>query len=189
MKVIGFEEHYPLPAISEASPNEAFKFGIDILKEASCGDTDPQGQRPTSICDLGEGRIAAMDAAGIDMQILSHSVSGSQTVEPALAVQLAEQADDTVAAAVTKHPDQFRGFATLPMRDPAAAARELERTARDWVFVAALIDGHIDGRYLDDKFFWPLFECAETLGVPIYLHPTVPPKPLLEKTPMFNSIR
>jgi hypothetical protein len=52
---------------------------------------------PEGINDLGAGRIAAMDAAGIDVQILSHAVPGVETVEPSLAVNLARQANDTVA--------------------------------------------------------------------------------------------
>jgi uncharacterized protein len=167
MKIIGFEEHYMLPAIAEAnsiSSRELF---------------DPWRGLITEAADLGEGRIAAMDAAGIDVQILSNQ-PGAETVEPSLAVELTRQANDAVAAAVAHHPDRFLGFATLPMRDPAAAARELERAVRDLGFVGALINGHINGRYLDDKFFWPVFECAETLGVPIYLHPTVPPQPVID---------
>ncbi|HYB35539.1 MAG TPA: amidohydrolase family protein [Mycobacterium sp.] len=177
MEIIGFEEHYMFPAISEANLNNPL---FDVLRQAGpFGDMDPQGGFPTGIYDLGEGRIAAMDAAGIDVQILSN-VPGAEHAEPSLAVELARQANDTVAAAVAKHPDRFLGFATLPMGDPAAAARELERAVRDRGFVGALINGHINGRYLDDKFFWPVFECAETLGVPIYLHPTVPPQPVID---------
>jgi predicted TIM-barrel fold metal-dependent hydrolase len=56
----------------------------------------------------------------------------------------------------------------------------LERTVRDHGFVGALINGHVDGRYLDDQFFWPVFESAEALDVPIYLHPTVPPRPVID---------
>jgi predicted TIM-barrel fold metal-dependent hydrolase len=101
-------------------------------------------------------------------------------VEVPLAVQLARQANDAVATAVTQHPGRLRGFATLPMGDPDAAAAELDRAVRDDGFVGALINGHVNGRYLDDKFFWPVFESAETLGVPIYLHPTVPPLPVID---------
>lgn len=101
-------------------------------------------------------------------------------MEPSLAVDLTRQANDAVAAAVTQYPDRFRGFATLPMGEPAAAAVELERVVRDHGFVGALINGHVNGRFLDDTFFWPVFESAETLGVPIYLHPTVPPQPVIE---------
>ncbi|MFZ1175823.1 MAG: amidohydrolase family protein [Mycobacterium sp.] len=148
--------------------------------KAGYGSTGPEGEWPPGINDLGEGRIAAMDAAGIDMQILSHSVPGPETLDPSAAVELAGQANDAVAAAVAKHPDRFRGFATLPMRDPAAAAGELERVVRERGFVGALINGHVNGRYLDDTFFWPVFECAQTLGVPIYLHPTMPPRSVID---------
>ncbi|MDA8306252.1 MAG: amidohydrolase family protein [Deltaproteobacteria bacterium] len=173
MKIIGFEEHYKFPAIYEANKNNPVELLYELSRKA--GHLTDAG-----IYDLGEGRIAAMDAAGLDVQILSHTVPGPETLEPSLAVELARQANNAVAKAVSKYRDRFLGFATLPMRDPAAAALELERTVRDSGFVGALINGHINGRYLDDKFFWPVFECAETLGVPIYLHPTVPPQPVVD---------
>src|ERR1700761_7705152 len=172
MKIIGFEEHYLVPAIADANPNSPRKL-FDAMRDDR---SDSRGGWPEGIADLGEGRIAAMDAAGIDVQILSN-VPGVEAVEPSLAVDLARQANDAVAAAVAEHPGRFRGFAPLPMGDPAAAAIELERVVRDHGFVGALINGHVNGRYLDDTFFWPVFESAETLDVPIYLHPTVPPRP------------
>ncbi|HYX98728.1 MAG TPA: amidohydrolase family protein [Mycobacterium sp.] len=171
MRIIALEEHYTLPAIVDAHPNNPRK-----LFDASRGATD---WPPPGIEDLGEGRIAAMDAAGIDVQILSN-VPGVEAVEIPQAVELARQANDAVIAAATEHPDRFLGFATLPIRDPDAAVAELERTVRDHGFVGALINGHVDGRYLDDEFFWPVFESAEALDVPIYLHPTVPPRPVIE---------
>jgi uncharacterized protein len=171
MKIIAFEEHYTLPAIADAHPNSPRK-----LFDASGGGS---GWPPPGIEDLGEGRIAAMDAAGIDVQILSN-VPGVEAVEIPQAVEFARQANDAVVAAATEYPDRFLGFATLPMRDPDAAVAELERTVRDHGFVGALINGHVDGRYLDDQFFWPVFESAEALDVPIYLHPTVPPRPVID---------
>ena len=171
MKIIAFEEHYTLPAIADAHPNSPRK-----LFDASRGGS---GWPPPGIEDLGEGRIAAMDAAGIDVQILSN-VPGVEAVEVPQAVELARQANDAVVAAATQYPGRFLGFATLPMRDPDAAVAELERTVRDHGFVGALINGHVDGRYLDDEFFWPVFESAEALDVPIYLHPTVPPRPVID---------
>ncbi len=179
MKVISFEEHYRLPAIA-AERNEAIDSAMQLLRKAGYSRPGAEGEWPAGINDLGEGRIVAMDAAGIDVQILSHTVPGPETLEPSVAVELARQANDAVAAAVAKHPDRFRGFATLPMRDPAAAAGELERAVREQAFVGALINGHVNGRYLDDTFFWPVFESAETLDVPIYLHPTVPPQPVID---------
>jgi predicted TIM-barrel fold metal-dependent hydrolase len=71
-------------------------------------------------------------------------------------------------------------FAALPTADPPAAADELERAVRQHGFVGAMINGHCQGRRLDDEFFWPILESAEALGVPIYLHPTPPPQQVVE---------
>ena len=116
----------------------------------------------------------------VSIQILSYPTPNAEGLEPSLAKELTRQANDTLAATISKYPDRLLGFATLPMLDPAAAVRELERTVRDLRFVGALINSHINGRYFDDKFFWPVFECAEALGVPIYLHPQIPPKPVVD---------
>lgn len=178
MKIIAFEEHYTFPAIAEANPNNPGKL-FDGVRNGRFKERGGDGAWPPGILDIGSDRIAAMDAAGIDVQILSN-VPGAEAVEVPLAVELAKQANDAVAAAATQHPGRFLGFATLPMGDPQAAAAELERTVRDHGFVGALINGHVNGRFLDDKFFWTVFESAETLGVPIYLHPTVPPRPVID---------
>lgn len=180
MKVIGFEEHYKFPAIFDAHHNDAGASALDRLEQAGYVRAGAGGESPPGISDLGEGRIAAMDAAGIDVQILSHTVPGPETLAPAAAVELARQANDAVAEAVAKYSGRFLGFATLPMRNPAAAAEELERVVRDHGFVGALINGHVNGRYLDDSFFWPVFEIAEKLRVPIYLHPTIPPQRVID---------
>jgi uncharacterized protein len=137
---------------------------------------DPSEGVPRGIYDLDEKRIAVMDAAGIDVQILSHTVPGPEELEPSVGIELARQANDTVHASIVKRPERFKGFATLPMRDPNAAVVELERTVNTLGFVGALINGHVNGRYLDDKFFWPVFECAEHLNVPVFLHPNRPPQ-------------
>ena len=167
MKIIAFEEHYKLRAIHEAArkANDRVLLAYDAMSKSGRLVDDPKTGFPAGIYDLGEGRIAAMDDAGIDVQILSHTVPGTENLEPSLAKELSRQANDVAAATISKYPDRFLGFAALPMGDPAAAARELERTVRDLHFVGALINGHVNGRYLDDKFFWPVFECAESLGV------------------------
>jgi predicted TIM-barrel fold metal-dependent hydrolase len=182
MRIIAFEEHYGLRAIHEAAKqaNDPYALALERMKNSGKFPNDPKTGSPPGIFDLGEGRIAAMDASGIDVQILSHATPSAEGLQPSLSRELTRQANDTVAAATSKYPDRLLGFATLPMVDPAAAASELERTVRDLGFVGALINGHINGRYLDDKFFWPVFECAESLGVPIYLHPQFPPKAVVD---------
>src|SRR5580700_10621767 len=182
MKIIAFEEHYGLRAIHEAATkaNDPYALVLERMKNSGKFPNDPKTGCPPGIFDLGEGRIALMDEADIDVQILSHATPSAEGLEPSLSRELTRQANDTVAATISKYPDRFLGFATLPMIDPPAASRELERSVRNLGFVGALINGHVHGRYLDDKFFWPVFECAQSLGVPIYMHPQIPPKPIVD---------
>ena len=132
------------------------------------------------LCDIGEGRIAQMDAAGIDIQVVSLTAPGVEQLEAAEAVALARDTNDALAEAIAKQPTRLSGFATLPIAAPDQAAKELEHRFSDQAFAGAVINGHQRGRYLDDKFFWPVLEAAESLGAPIYLHPTNPPKPVIE---------
>ncbi len=127
------------------------------------------------LSSLGADRLADMDAGGIDMQILSHTAPGVETLEGDAAVSLAQSTNDLAATAVSMHPTRFGAFATLPMTDPPAAARELERTVTQLGFKGALINGTTQGRFLDDPDFYPILQRAEELNVPLYLHPAPPP--------------
>jgi hypothetical protein len=182
MKIIGFEEHYGNPVIHEAAmkANDPYGLVLESLKKAGHFPDDSKTGFPAGIYDLGQGRIDAMDAAGIDVQILSYATPSAERLDPSLSRDLTRQANDSVAAAVSKYPDRLLGFATLPLLDPAASVRELERTVRNLGFVGAMINGNINGRFLDDKFFWPVLECAEALEVPIYLHVQIPPKAVVD---------
>jgi len=178
MRTITLEEHYATPAFMEGP-------GQDLKAQAEAARDHPQvaagyAKLIEQLCDLGEGRIAAMDAAGIDVQVLSLTFPGVEQLDAAEAVAFARETNDLLAKAVRYHPDRFAGFAALPTAAPEAAADELERMIREHGFKGALINGHTRGRYLDDSFFWPILERAETLGVPIYLHPTPPPRPVIE---------
>jgi predicted TIM-barrel fold metal-dependent hydrolase len=130
--------------------------------------------------DVGDTRIAAMDAAGIDVQVLSLNSPGVEQADVAEQVAVARESNDFLADVVTRNPKRFAAFAALPVAAPQQAADELERRVRQQSFKGTLINGHSRGRYLDDQFFWPILERAEALNVPIYLHPTVPPEPVAE---------
>jgi uncharacterized protein len=172
MRTITLEEHFASPGFLDGPGRvlkaQALKFGGLAAKLFE------------QLCDLGDQRIAEMDAAHIDMQILSLTSPGAEQLEPVEVTAFAREMNDYLADAVRSHPTRFSAFATLPTANPNAAAAELERTIHDYGFKGALINGHIQGRYLDDKFFWPIFERAEALNVPIYLHPTQPPKAVIE---------
>src|SRR5437763_1440156 len=101
--------------------------------------------------DLGALRLREMDEAGIDFQVLSHSIPGLQGVDAATGVPLARRANDRLAETVRAHPDRFAAFASLPTADPRAAADELERTVTKLGFKGAMINGLTDHVFHDDE--------------------------------------
>jgi predicted TIM-barrel fold metal-dependent hydrolase len=124
--------------------------------------------------NLGELRIKEMDEAGIDLQVLSHNSPGSQGLRDDIAVAWTAAANDRLFAAIQNHPKRFAGFASLPTANPAAAADELERAATKLGFKGAMIHSLTEGPLLDHERYWPIFERAVALDVPIYLHPAEP---------------
>jgi uncharacterized protein len=169
MRTIALEEHFWTPEL--ASPP-----GTGVL--ALWGD-----QLDGQLRDVGKARLADMDAAGIDVQVISHVQPAAQGMAGAEGVAIAARANDYLAAAVASHPDRFAGFATLPTAEPAAAADELERAVGDLGFVGGLVNSTLgtNGVFLDDARFEPLLDRFERLDVPLYLHPAPPPAALREQ--------
>jgi predicted TIM-barrel fold metal-dependent hydrolase len=118
-------------------------------------------------------RLKEMDEAGIDVQILSHGAPSAQKLSGVEAVDVTRCVNDRLHAVVAANPTRFAAFAALPTSDPKAAAEELERTTK-LGFKGAMIHGLANDVFLDDKRFWPIFERAQALDVPLYLHPSVP---------------
>jgi 5-carboxyvanillate decarboxylase len=137
------------------------------------------------ILDLGERRLADMDASGIDMQLLLHTAPGVQVFDAPTANSLAAASNDMAADAIRKYPDRFAGLALVAPQDPPAAAKELERAVNKLGLKGAVINSHTRGEFLNDQKFWGVFEAAEALDVPIYVHPSGPPpemaKPFIER--------
>ena len=128
------------------------------------------------LADLGDIRLADMDASGIDVQVLSLSaVEGGEKLDVAGKIARTVKANDFLAAAIKRYPKRFAGFAALALEDPDAAAAELGRCITKLGFVGAMIDGTVDGQFLDNPRFQPVLAEAERLGVPLYLHPAPPP--------------
>src|ERR1700681_1734543 len=124
--------------------------------------------------DLDALRLREMNEADIDVQVLSEAEPGVQNLAPDRAVPLARVSNDLLYEAVKRSPGRFAGSATLPTPDPAAAARELERTVKELRFCGAMVHGSTRGHFLDERQFWPILETAAALEVPIYLHPCTP---------------
>jgi hypothetical protein len=171
MRIITLEEHMTTPGIVKSSsggqggglPANAFIQSLEA-----------------KLLDVGAGRLADMDASGISMQVLSISASLIDKMEAPAGHAVACDANDAMAAAVQAHPDRFAAFGTLALQDPPNAAAEFERCVRKLGFKGVMVNGTINGQFLDDPKFTPLFEAAEALDVPIYLHPAPPPKPVMD---------
>jgi 2,3-dihydroxybenzoate decarboxylase len=157
--VIAIEEHY-----WDAELAAQFPGGVEATRAPDLA---------KRLDDLGTLRLTEMDEAGIDMQVLSHGAPSAQKLIGDSAVALTRRVNDRLHATVRANPSRFAAFAALPTSDPAAAADELERTVK-LGFKGAMIHGMANGVFLDDKRFWPIFERAQALDVPIYLHPSVP---------------
>jgi hypothetical protein len=172
MRTITLEEHFATPEFFDGPA----RFLKDRAEQVGGRYANLMGR----LCDVGAKRIAEMDAAGIDMQVLSLTAPGVEQMAAADAIAMARDTNDYLADAVKKHPTRFAGLAAVPTGAPEEAANELERRVRQHGFKGAVINGHNRGRYLDDPFYWPILERAEALNVPIYLHPTPPPQPVID---------
>ena len=154
--------------------------GFDDLWGFFLGKSDRAGRLFTRIQDIGERRLRDMDESGIDKQILALTAPGVQVFDAATATSLARSFNDQLADAVGKYPDRFAGLAAIAPQDPRNAAKELERGVKSLGLKGAIVNAHTRGEYLDDPKFWEIFESAEALNVPIYLHPSTPPAAMIE---------
>jgi predicted TIM-barrel fold metal-dependent hydrolase len=180
LRTITLEEHYTGPPFIASGAHAPGPPSGDPHFEATFA----------KLKDLGAGRLVLMDEAGIDVQILSHT-PGIEQFEASEQVPLVRDTNDYLKEMVAGNPTRFAGFASLCTMAPGDAAKELERMMQAG-FKGGIINGHSHGRYLNDKFFWPMLEAAEHLDAPIYLHPTQPPKAVLDTyysdfSPMINN--
>lgn len=168
MRIIGIEEHY--------QPSSMGNVRLEWAKETKrpdMMDLDMMKQNvfPRLSSPVEAFRLPEMDAAGMEMQVLSSGSPSVQAVaDPAKAVALAQESNDLIAEAMRKYPKRFSGFAALPLADPKAAARELTRCVTKLNFCGAMIQGHQDFHYLDEDIFAPVWETAQALDVPLSLH-------------------
>ena len=171
---VAVEEHFNVLAAAPASAQQ-----IDLSKlVASMGyDRTWMSLVDARLVDFDE-RVKAMDAAGVDVAVLSHTVPGAQGITDAsLAAAAARDINDFLANAITRHPSRFAGLASVALHDPLVGARELERAVTQLGFKGAMINGYTNvadargGEYLDAPRLLPFWEAVAHLRVPIYLHP------------------
>ena len=168
MKIVALEEHYSTPEI-----------------HAAWGQLDPQFQDCSNKMDgppdlesrlenFADSRLKAMDDSGVDVQVLSLTAPSVQNLGAERAVELAKRANAVAARAVAAHPDRFAAFAALPTPAPDEAARELERAVDELGCVGAMLNGRTRDVNMDDARYFPIYQTAARLKVPLYVHPQCP---------------
>ena len=191
---IPFSKQYKRIATEEAwAPQEMMDMYRELYENGKIDDPgftslwgfygSSMAPRPVTVrrklADLDAERLADMDAAGIDFAILSLTSPGVQVFDRDTAIGVARDSNDMVKAAVDRHPDRYAALCAVAPQAPIDAAREIQRCAA-LGFRGIIINSHTHGEYLSDQKFWPLFEAAEALDMPVYLHPNTPPKTMIE---------
>ena len=174
MRVVTLEEHFTVPhLVRQIDPEAIRRRGFRPRR------TPKEGPNPLDLApEIGEQRLAYMDEAGITIQVLSNTGPGPDLVPGTEGAAMAREMNDHLAAAISKHPDRFKGFAVLPMQSPDACAAELERCVRTLGFVGVNINGTTEGRFLDNPVYATILAKAVELDVPIYIHPHLAPDPV-----------
>ena len=163
MKFIGLEEHFSTP---------------EYIAEFKAK-TDDEYAVLDKICDVGALRIAQMDEAGVDMQIVSLSTPGVEQLGRDDAVRVSAEVNAYISRAIKENPDRFRAFITIPTVSPRDAIGVLQG-AKEAPFVGVNINGRIGDKYLDDPEFLPMLKEIEALDMPVYLHPCLPPRAVID---------
>ncbi|HUQ54685.1 amidohydrolase family protein [Lentzea sp.] len=165
--LIGIEEHWVLPELTAA---------LTALPEGERDESlafNDLGDHRQRLLDLGEGRLATMDAQGIDVAVLAQTPPGTQALPAEEAVRLSRTANDVAAEAVARHPTRFRALSTLPMSAPHEVAAELERAA-GLGHVGTMVYGRSGDLVLDDPVYDDFFAAAAALRQPVFLYPQLP---------------
>jgi predicted TIM-barrel fold metal-dependent hydrolase len=163
--IVAIEEHWMMPGLTSAlkalpRPDQSL-----VLNEL--------GDHQQRLQDLAQGRIAAMDAHGIDVAVLALTPPGTHPLAPETARRLSQEANDAAVAAVHENPTRYRALSTLPMSSPTHVVDELVR-AKDLGCVGTMVYGRSGDRFLDDPAYDDLFTAAADLKQPIFVHPQIP---------------
>ena len=193
LRKIAAEEAFTIPEIAAAvrdvvrrgGPNldlKLLRLVYDTPAEAApTSPSSPAGSRDAlartflpRLLDIGAGRLADMDASGVDVHLLSLTMPGVQMFERDTAVALARLSNDRLSEAVRRYPTRFAGLASFAPQDVAAATKEMERAINTLKLSGFLVNSHTENGYLDEPRFWPILEAAEALDAPLYIHPRAP---------------
>ena len=175
MTIVDFHNHYYPPEYIKELQSGPSK--ISVTFDA---DDNPLLHSPGDINIIVPGhrdidfRQGVLDDLGIDVQVLTFTAPGTTIETPERSVDLARMVNDCLAKVVAERPNRFASLATLPLNDPAASLRELERVTGELGFKGVMLFSNVNGVALSDERFWPLYERADELDAVCYIHPTYP---------------
>ena len=175
MMVIDFHNHYYPPAYIED-----LRAGRSSVRVTTDEQGNPWLHYPGDYNIAVRGhrdidyRAEVLGRCGVDMQVITLTTPGTHVETPATAVRLAALVNDEFAAAVREKRGRFAALATLPLNDPAASVKELERSWTQLGLRGAMLFSNINGVALADERYWPLCELANSLGAVLHIHPTNP---------------
>ncbi len=169
MRIVGLEEHFATREVLDAWLQLPSSQQDLALQPSTRGET---GRR---LLDLGDERFAAMQATGVDAQVLSLTPPGLQGLPEKTALALQRSSNDFLADVVASSSGRYQGLAVLATSTPKAAADELGRAVRELGLDGAMVYGRTGATQMDHPDYWPIYEAAEALRAPLHLHPQSPP--------------
>ncbi len=175
MPVIDFHNHYYPPKYLDA-----LRSGHSSIKVTIDADANPVIHYPGDYNVAVRGhrdlqyRAGVLDEHGVTQQVVTLTTPGTHVETPKRAAELASLVNDEFREAIETKGRHFTALATLPLNDPAASVRELERACRQLGMRGAMLFSNVNGEALSDRKFWPIYEAANDLGAVLYIHPTHP---------------
>jgi predicted TIM-barrel fold metal-dependent hydrolase len=175
MRVVDFHNHYYPPEYVETLKNST-----SVVKVTYDDSGNPCVHYPGDYNILVPGhrdieyRQRVLDDHGVTTQVLSFTTPGVHVEPREVAIRLAREINDAFARVVRDRKGRFTALATLPLNDPAASARELERAMTQLGMRGAMLFSNDNGVALSDKRFWPVYEVANDLDAVLYIHPEHP---------------
>ena len=182
MRRIATEEAFTIPEIAAAlrdlcdGPDRSIDMMLvrNIYRDSG----GYQAKFLAPLLDLSRERLRDMDGNGVDMQLLSLTAPGVQLFDADPACELAQLANDRLAAVIAQHPTRFAGLASFAPHAPRRAVQEMERAVQKLHLNGFVVNSHTHNEYLDHPKYWPILEAAEALDSCIYIHPRGPSEQL-----------
>ena len=175
MRIVDFHNHYYPPEYVEA-----LRTSRSAVKVTYDDQGNPCVHYPGDYNILVPGhrdidyRQRVLDEHGVAMQVLTFTTPGVHVEAPEVAVDLARMVNDAFARVVRDKRGRFTALATLPLNDPSASVKELERAMKDLGLPGAMVFSNVNHVALADPVFAPLWKKADALDAVIYIHPTDP---------------